>query len=349
MCTADIFRQAARQYFEAVKSVEKAREELKKIIIKYIIADADLSKHTELAISENLGLPRSTIRSILVELLDEKVLRVEEIGNVKPYIINDEMGIGIAIDWLNLSFTREEINELLAAKEAKDFHGMMWIAWGASGRDTTRYRGYDADKCLKTLIARFLCYMDEIEGKLREAFGEQTLEELTSLFPEIGSFVKLIEAPLPVAVKWAARDLQEMDEQSSVNDIKRVVVEAYENSLKSVVRKFKKVAYILEEKGYEGLHEFFKGKKPVYFAYQVKNGKKPEYRFRDEYLWAATLALRESCKIGEKIGADPSLLKEARMLADALDLALEKKYRGLNAEGLSLTDWAIRELHKLQK
>ncbi|MBS7617048.1 hypothetical protein KEJ25_00275 [Candidatus Bathyarchaeota archaeon] len=102
----------------------------------------------------------------------------------------------------------------------------------------------------------------------------------------------------------------------------------------------------MEEEGYEGLHEFFKRKTPVYIAYQVREGKELEYRFRDEYLWAATLALKEGCKIGEKMAADPGLLKEVMMLANALDLALEKKYSGVDAEGLSLTDWAVKERFK---
>ncbi len=159
---------------------------------------------------------------------------------------------------------------------------MMRIAWGSSG--ITRYRGYDAYICLKTPITRFLSYMDEMGEKLRKAFGEQTLEESSLLFPEIGSFETLIEAPFPVSVKWAARELQEIiDESSSVEDIRRVV-ESYERGLKNVIRKFKKVASILEEKGYEGLHEFFKEKRPIYVAYQVRKGRKPEYRFRDEYV-----------------------------------------------------------------
>jgi|YelNatPaOPRAMG01_1025707.scaffolds.fasta_scaffold00778_19 hypothetical protein len=33
-------------------------------------------------------------------------------------------------------------------------------------------------------------------------------------------------------------------------------------------------------------------------------------------------------------------------LADILDIALEKKYRGVKNEGLSLMEWGIRELSK---
>ncbi|MEM3523277.1 MAG: hypothetical protein QXU11_09005 [Thermoproteota archaeon] len=342
----DDLKQEARRYAEALESIKQAKEMLKNIIIKYIIANSDLSKCTELAISESLGLPRSIVRSALLELVEEGVLDVREIGNVKPYILN-EMGVGISLDWLKLNFTREEVNELLAAKEAEEPHGMMWMTWGTSGvvngRNIIRYRGYAADICLKTLVRRFLSYTDEIGEKLRKAFDEQTLTELTLLFPEIGSFEKLMETPIFPAT-WVTKELQRIDKKHSAEDVKRILVESYERSLKDIIKKFKIIASILEEKGYEGLHEFFGGKKPIYIDYKVREGREPEYRFRDEYIWAATLALKEGCKIGEKIGADPSLLKEARMLADALDLALEKKYRGVRLEGLDLIDWAVKFL-----
>jgi len=58
----------------------------------------------------------------------------------------------------------------------------------------------------------------------------------------------------------------------------------------------------------------------------------PDWQFHDEFLWATTLALRDGCKLGEKLGANPNLLREARQLTDVLDLALERKYKGVTEE-----------------
>jgi len=109
--------------------------------------------------------------------------------------------------------------------------------------------------------------------------------------------------------------------------------------LNYVIRKLKKFASFLEERGYEGLHDFLRGRQ----AYQsISVGGKlptPDWRFHDEYIWATTLALRDGCKIGEKLGANHNLLREAGQLADALDLALERKYRGIEAEGSNTMEW----------
>jgi ribosomal protein S25 len=341
------FKRVARKYVEAMAAIEEVKEELKKLIIKYVVANVDIGKCTEYAISENLGLPRSIVRNILLELSAEGILKAEEVGNAKPYVLT-EMGIGIAIDWLNLSFTRKELNELLAAKEAERLDGMPRVSWGASdiinGKSVVRYRNYAADICLTTLIRRFLSYMhDPLTPKLEKAFGKQTIKELFLLYPEIGSFEKLLETLYPI--KWIT-ELYEVCEEASAEDVKRIVIDAYEKVLKKVLEKFKRFSRLLEDAGYEGLHEILNQKKVPFIYYSTKGEKEPKYVFRDEYLWASTLALREGCKVGEKMGVNPELLKEAMTLADILDIALEKKYRGVKNEGLSLMEWGIRELSK---
>ena len=78
-------KRVAGRYVEAMESMKREREELKRVIVKYIIASGDLAECTESAISSNLGLPRSIVRSILSELVEEGILVVREIGNTKPY------------------------------------------------------------------------------------------------------------------------------------------------------------------------------------------------------------------------------------------------------------------------
>jgi len=340
-------RAAASHYSKALESVAQAKKKLAEVVIKYIIANGiDLGKCTELSISENLGLPRSTVRSILLDLVEEKVLKVSEYGNTKPYMLS-EIGIGIALDWMGLSFTRAEVNALLASKEAEELKGMLvgspLVFSEVNGKRIARYRGLAADQCLGTLIGRFFEYVEEgFYEKLRKAFDEKTLRELELLNPELIAFERLVAPPPPIG-EWAREKLQELDDNASPGDIRKIIVESYEKNLEHVIRKLEKFAAILEEMGYEGLHKHFKGKAPSR-GILIKGKSVPEYRFHDEYLWATTLALREGCKIGQKIGANPELLKEALLLADVLDMALEKRYRGAEAEGLSLMEWGTRQL-----
>jgi len=340
-------RAAASHYSKALESVAQARKKLTEVMIKYIIANGiDLGKCTELSISENLGLPRSVVRSILLDLVEEKVLKVSEYGNTKPYMLS-ETGLGIALDWMGLSFTRAEVNALLASKEAEELKGMLLgsplVFSETDEKRIARYRGIAADQCLGTLVGRFFEYIEEdFYEKLRKAFDEKILKELELLNPELIAFERLVAPPPPIG-EWAREKLQELDDNASSEDIRKVIIESYEKNLEYVIRKLKKFATILEEMGYEGLHKHFKGKTPSREVL-IKEKSVPEYRFHDEYLWATTLALREGCKIGQKIGANPELLKEALLLADVLDIALEKKYRGAKAEGLSLMEWGIRQL-----
>lgn len=340
------FRKMASQYSQAVESVKQARGKLTELIIKYIIANGvDLGKCTELAISENLGLPRSTVRSILLDLVDENILRASEFGNTKPYVLTD-FGVGIAIDWLNISFTKEEVNELLAAKRAEDLRGMLagnpLMFSEIDGKRVAIYRGIAADQCLRTFIGRFFDYVEEgFYEKLRRAFGERTLKELELLGPELISF-EILTTPTPPMGEWASKELRDLDEGASAEDVRKTIIKSFENNLKYVVQRLEKFAALLEEKGYDGMHAYFRQKQPSRDI--VVRGKLPEFRFHDEFLWATTLAVRESCKVGEKIGADISLLKRARLLSDVLDLALEKKYRGAEAEGLSLIEWGLKQL-----
>ncbi|RLI23342.1 hypothetical protein DRO58_09260 [Candidatus Bathyarchaeota archaeon] len=348
-CLEELKRVAGR-YVEAMESMKREREELKRVIVKYIIASGDLAECTESAISNNLGLPRSIVRSILSELVEEGILVVREIGNTKPYTLS-EVGVGAALDWLNLSFTREEINEILRVKEREGEEKPGQFAAGITtrvgGKTITRYREVHADKCLTTLVGRFLRLLGEerenvVREKLKEAFPKQTMDELRLLFPEFYLFKELLEALNPLNLPWLAWDeFRGVTEETTAQEVRRVVVEAFERGLSHILARYKRFFDLLEAKGYEGVHEHFRGKWP-YIQILVR-GKEPEFRFHDEYVWASTLALREICKIGEKIGADPKLLKEAKLLADVLDMAVEKKYMGIEREGAGLIEWALKD------
>jgi len=62
-------------------------------------------------------------------------------------------------------------------------------------------------------------------------------------------------------------------------------------------------------------------------------------------LWATTLALRNGCKVAEKLGVDEKLLERALKLSDILDAAVEKEYQGREKEG-PLEDWYAKQTGK---
>ena len=71
-------------------------------VIRYLLLNSSgLKKCTELAISENLEVPRSTIMKVLSDLSEEPVLESQGFSTVKPYMIKS---IGLAVDRGYVSF-----------------------------------------------------------------------------------------------------------------------------------------------------------------------------------------------------------------------------------------------------
>lgn len=336
-------RKVAEKYASAIEALEDVRRELSDAIIKYIIANSYRPKRcTESAIVEALGIPRSTIRRVLADLTEEPVLKIEDYGTIKPYSLE---GIGYAIDINYVSFNRTEIKELLGAKEMpKRINDEPTLGYPQvqmdlpDGKIIVRYRGPAADKCLERLIQRFYGYMaTKMEVKLEKAFGEKTSRELSLLVPEMQAFEKTVAPPSFLGI-LLSKELMDIDPESSIEEIKKSLKSAIEGQLQFVSRRLEAFAKLLEEKGYKGTLEYFKDHIPSEERY-VGNYPPFDYRFRNEYLWATTLALKEGCIVAERIGADPKLLQRLRKLADSLDVAVEENYQGKEKEGLSLEEW----------
>jgi len=345
---------AVEKYASAVKALEEVKGELSDAVIKYIIANSYLPKTcTESAIVEALGIPRSIIRRVLVDLTEEPVLRIEDYGTIKPYSLE---GIGYAIDRNYVSFGREEIKELLGAKEMpKRITDQPTIGYPQiqrnlpNGKVVVRYRGPAANICLERLTGRFSGYMGtNIDAKLSDAFGEETINDLQLLCPEIMAFGKTGGVPSLLG-SLLSKELIDIDPESPPGEVRRSLIAAIEGQLQFVSRKLEAFARLLEEKGYEGTIEQFKDHIPGEERYVGEDYPPFDYRFRNEYLWATTLALREGCAVAEKMGADAKLLKGLRKLADSLDLAFEHKYKGKEKEGLSLAEWFNKRSSKIDR
>ena len=91
------------------------------------------------------------VRSILAEL-SKYILEVRKFGRAKVYMFS-EVGIGAALDYIGLRFTREEINELLRAREVKGGYRSRGIYTplvameGVDGKPVCRFRGYAECYC----------------------------------------------------------------------------------------------------------------------------------------------------------------------------------------------------------
>ncbi len=325
----------AEEYTKLEERLRELKRKLYDTVIKYLIENsADLDKCTELAISENLGIRRSLVRSMLKELHKLRIVECVEVGRSKPYVIES---IGMALDVGFVSFTREELNRILKIKEGTKLKGSFMFHPGVCKSGVCRYRGRGERRVLKTLVGRFFNYL--YANFYEKCFTLKEIEKINLLLPEADSLNLLFEETLPYLPGLFIRLSPELIE-AKPDEILRHLREETSEKIKCILACLKRFMKVLEEMGYEGLVEW--SKKQKIFVDVVK-GFEEEYKveryFRKEYVWAVTLLLREACKFAEAIGVDKSLIEEALRICDILDLAVEKEYKGYSKEGMNLLEW----------
>ena len=331
-------RDIGEEYARLESRLRELKRRLYDVIIKYLIANSAFrDKCTELGISENLGLKRSVVRRVLKELVDAHILYYVEIGRSKPYSI---LSIGSALDRGYVSFTKREIQELLAVKEIKkEVLRNVFFEVGVSIEGAYRYRGRSDSQVLNVLTRRFFDYVyADIYEKFYKKLGGKEMG-LDRLLPESVSFKNLYEASL---LKIPGAGLLHVPPDTPIDKALEYSRRYVEEKLKTVLAGFKMFVEMLENMGYDGLVEWSRDKQVRTDTVLLKD-EKIERKFRKEYVWAATLMLRDSCRFAKEAGIDPDLIKEALELADMLDLAVEKEYRGKNVEKLSLKEWYLKQ------
>jgi hypothetical protein len=342
------FKKLGERYSLAIKTLDDIKRDLSEAVIKYVIANSYTPKKcTESAIAEALGIPRSTIRNVLSDLTKkEPILEFQDYGTIKPYKLR---GIGYAIDRNYLSFSKEEIKLLLGAKQLSKRLSGVTIGYPQvqmdlpNGKTVVRYRGPAADLCLERLIQRFYGYMaTKIDKKISKIYGEETSRELDLLAPEMKAFEKTVTpqtiASFPGIGSILSKDLLDLVPETSIKEIRDYLKESMKGQLQYVQKKLEIFENLLEEMGYDGVLAYFKDHIPSEERY-IGSYPPFDYRFRNEYLWATTLALREGCSIAEKIGVDSEFLDKLITKIKALDLALEEKYQGKEKEKQSVIEW----------
>jgi len=342
-------KKLAEKYTSALESIKEVRGQLTGMVIKYLLLNSsERKKCTELAMSEQLGIPRSVIRKILMDLSEEPVLETEDFGTVKPYMVKS---IGYAVDRNYVTFTRDELQSILEIREMSKMpvEGLA-VDTGVSekieGKPITRYLTLGATKCYSTFVGRFYSYLPiaEIEEKFRKAYEPKTYQELKLLMPEQGAFSKAkgFSAVIPLS----SSELTLLTPEMSPEDIKNMVKRKWEQEIDYILDRLERFASCLEADGYQGTVE--KLGKPKYQVdhYEAEAIFPPiDWRFRKEYLWATTMALRNGCNVAEKLGVDEKLLERALTLSDILDAAVEKEYKGREKEG-PLEDWYAKQAGK---
>jgi len=335
-------KKLAEKYTAALETIKEVKSQLTSAIIKYLLLNSsELKKCTELAISENLGVPRGTIRKVLQNLSEEPVLEFEDFGTVKPYMVKS---IGYAVDRGYVSFSKDELQEILKIKETPTttveyFSSKTSISTKVDEKPLTRYLTPGAAKCFNTFVGRFYSYLPvaEINEKLRKAYDPEKQEELKLLLPELSAFSSATGFH-SIVPPWSSSELIFLEPEASPEDAKGVVKRRWEREIEYVLDRLETFARYIEELGWRGTAEKFGKPKFQIDHYGDVDFPPINWELKKEYLWATTMALRNGCKIAEKLGVEKNLIERAIRLSDILDKAVEKEYEGKEKEG-QLEDW----------
>lgn len=296
----------AERYVDTVRELENVKGKLSDTVIKYLIANSYFPRRcTESAIIESLGMPRRVIHKILADLTNKSILRVEYYNVEKKYV----------------TFTKEEITDLFGTKEIpmrvtdEPTFGTPEVQYDVSDTKTiTRYRGPAADRCLEKFIQKFYEHTaSDMLSRLNKIFGKERSLELQLLAPEMTAFEKTVTVQSFFGTALF-KEMMGIYFKMDTEQIRDLLKNAAEKQLLFVLQRLRMFAQLLEDN-------------------------QLTHRFRCEYLWTTTLAIREGCIFTEKIGVNPPVLEDLRRLADIVDLALEQNYQGKEREGLSLEEW----------
>jgi len=141
-----------------------------------------------------------------------------------------------------------------------------------------------------------------MERESLDLFREQTGFDMLGYSGELAKELEISETITEESVKMAIRKLMES---------------RLENAL-SILQPF---IGLLEREGFQGAAKRLDEKRPRWVTDYYEGD---PYKFRKEYVWGVTLALRDGCTIAEKAGADPELIRRARETADMIDRMMEK-------------------------
>jgi len=334
----------AKRYAVAMESVKDVRSGITDAVIKYLLLNsATYEKCTQLAISEGLGLPLSTVRRLLMELEEDQVVKSREVGQAKPYSVAH---LGYAMDRGYVSLDRAEIEEVLKprelASEKDPGYVSLTIQYGAEGeRDgekVTRYLTSGSRLAAEVLVGRLLGYLPArpVDQAMRSAFTPKELNDMRLLFPEAGLFSTLAATGSlwpwsPTVVAFDKRS------QASPQDVKKLVRETFKDKLLEALERLETLGRILEEDGYAGMAT----REPTfYYEHMLRGLEYPaEYRFRKEYIYATTFTIRQGLRIADTLGIDKELTKRIDELCRALDIAAELEYSGKKRDG-PIEEWA---------
>ncbi len=300
----------AEEYERTLARLKEIRGKLSDSVIKTLIKGTLGPRDcTELAISQQLGMPRSTVRKVMQELASEGILEVEDLGIFKPYKVKS---LVVAIEKGHVSFTKDEFDQLFSVSEIghegpSGFWGEPFVGDEVRGKLVQRYLSPSQRSSIRGLLRRFHEFEaeDTFWDRLVESYGEDELKEIWLMFPEQAVLNDAIERYRRFSADWVPIIGEMEPSDMSPEEAREVFSKTILTKLWSASKMAQRFLEKVEREGYGPLTERLSQEK----------GK----QFLTESVWAIALSLAYGSKLGMKVGV-------AKDLTDQLDeLALRIK------------------------
>lgn len=337
----------ARKYAEAMESMKDVRSEITDAVIKYLLLNsARYERCTQLAISEELGIPLSTVRRLLMDLEEDRVVKSREVGQAKPYSVAH---LGYAMDRGYVSFNRKEIEEVLSPKEHVwekppkpiSLTSAYLSDGNREGDKVSRYLTPGSKLAADVLIGRFIGYLPArpIDEAMRQAFSEEELNDMRLLFPESGLFSAFQSSG--ALWPWSPPSAHfERETEPSTRQVRELVRGTFKEKVIEALDRLEAFKALLEEAGWSGVAA---RETTHYYEKMLRGPEYPaEYRFRKEYVYGTTYTIRQGLRIAQTLDVEKELVQKVDELCSAINIATELEYSGVEEDG-PIREWAKKQ------
>jgi len=302
----------AEEYEKAQQKLKEVRGLLSDRIIKHLIGrSVGPGASTEVGVSQILGMPRTTVRNVMQDLISEDVLYQEPTRSrptFKPYSVKSVL---TALEKGYVSFTKEEFEDLFRVMEKGEdtgygSWGMPFIGDVIDGKHINRFLTASLRNSLKELMTRFREFRKEesVSDLLRRFYGEDRHREIMLMFPEHEILNDMVEPGEGLLARWIpfqeARSNTATPEETG--NLLRKGIEAKLKTALSTAQEF------IDEVGPEGFPSFKE-------RFEEQTGKS----FPKEAVWGYTSALRQAGHLGREVGVSEGLLMELEGALSKLD------------------------------
>jgi len=313
----------AEEYERTLGRLKEIRGQLADHVIKALIKGAlGPGDCTELAVSQRLGMPRSTVRKVMQELASEGILEVEDLGIFKPYKVKSLVE---AIEKGYVSFTKGEFEELFSVGEIglegrSGLWGNPFVGDEVRGKLVQRFLSPSQRSSIRGLLRRFHEFEREdlLWKRLVESYGEDELKEIWLMFPEqvvvndaIESYRRLSSDWIPIIGEMEPPDL-------TPDQAREILSKTVGTKLSSALKMAERFAKSAEKEGYQQLAE--------------KLSKEKDKTLLKESVWAFALSLRYGSKLGKKVGVSEDLANRLDEMSCRLESLIENQGKAMKGK-----------------